>query len=90
MDDFARSFHQADAVYLMDIYAASEPPIAGVSSEALVQRLQDFGHRGAQYCGSMEAAVTAAVAAAAPGDVIVTMGAGSVWQAGEKILERLQ
>ena len=90
MDDFARSFHQADAVYLMDIYAASEPPIAGVSSEALVQRLQDFGHRGAQYCGSMEEAVAAAVAAAAAGDVIVTMGAGSVWQAGEKILARLQ
>jgi len=90
MDDFARSFHQAEAVYLMDVYAASETPIAGVSSEALVQRLQDFGHRGARYCGSMEAAVTAAVAAAAPGDVIVTMGAGSVWQAGEKILARLQ
>jgi UDP-N-acetylmuramate--alanine ligase len=90
MDDFARSFHQADAVYLMDIYAASEPPIAGVSAEALVQRLQDFGHRGARYCGSMEGAVAAAVAAAAAGDVIVTMGAGSVWQAGEKILARLQ
>lgn len=90
MDEFARSFHQADAVYLMDIYAASEPPIAGVTSEALASRLQDFGHRGAQYCGSMEAAMEAAVAAARPGDVIVTLGAGSVWQAGDKILARLQ
>ncbi|MFN9892460.1 MAG: UDP-N-acetylmuramate--L-alanine ligase [Acidobacteriota bacterium] len=90
LDEFARSFHQADAVYLMDIYAASEPPIAGVSSEVLVERLQDFGHRGARYCGSMEAAVAAVAAAAAPGDVIVTMGAGSVWQAGEKILARLR
>ena len=90
MDEFARSFHQADAVYLMDIYAASEPPIAGVTSAALAGRLQDFGHRGAQYCGSMEAAVEAAVAAAQPGDVIVTLGAGSVWQAGDKILARLQ
>jgi UDP-N-acetylmuramate--alanine ligase len=90
LDEFARSFHQADAVYLMDIYAASEPPIAGVSSEVLVERLQDFGHRGARYCGSMESAVAAVVEAAAPGDVIVTMGAGSVWQAGEKILARLR
>jgi UDP-N-acetylmuramate--alanine ligase len=90
MDEFARSFHQADAVYLMDIYAASEPPIAGVTSEALAGRLQDFGHRGAQYCGTMEAAIDAALAAAQPGDVIVTLGAGSVWQAGDKLLARLQ
>ncbi len=90
MDDFARSFHQAEAVYLLDIYAASEAPIAGVTAEALVSRLQDFGHRGAQYCGTMEAAVEAAAAAAQPGDLILTLGAGSVWQAGDKLLSRLK
>jgi UDP-N-acetylmuramate--alanine ligase len=90
MDEFARSFHQAEAVYLMDIYAASEAPIAGVDSAALVRRLEDFGHRGAMYCGTMEAAIDAVLAAAQPGDLILTLGAGSVWQAGDRILKRLQ
>src|SRR6202043_2776404 len=47
MDDFARSFHQADTVHVLDIYAASEEPIEGVSAEALVARLRAFGHRSA-------------------------------------------
>ncbi len=55
MDDFARAFSQADTVHLIDIYAASELPIEGVSSQVLTDRLQTFGHRGAVYAGSMEA-----------------------------------
>ena len=90
MDDFARSFHQAEAVYLLDIYAASEAPIAGVTAAVLVRRLQDFGHRGASYCGTIEAAIEAVLAAAQPGDLIITLGAGSVWQVGDKLLSRLK
>jgi len=46
MDEFARAFHQADTVFVMDIYAASEQPIEGVSAESLVERIRQFGHRG--------------------------------------------
>jgi UDP-N-acetylmuramate--alanine ligase len=90
MDEFARSFHQADSVFLMDIYAASEPPIDGVSSQALTERLRGFGHRGAHYAGSMEEAIRLAAAAARPGDAVITLGAGSVSQAGDKVLEKLR
>jgi UDP-N-acetylmuramate--alanine ligase len=91
MDDFARAFHQADSVHVMDIYAASEPPIEGVTAEALAERIRAFGHRGAHYVGTMDRGVESVVAAAAgPGDAILTLGAGSVAQAGEKILERLR
>src|SRR6266481_1969103 len=76
MDDFARSFHQADTVQVTDIYAASEAPIAGVTSDVLVERLRAFGHRGASYTGAIEDGVRSVVAAAAPGDAIVTLGAG--------------
>ena len=89
LDDFARAFHQADTVQVTDIYAASEAPIAGVTSEALVERLRAFGHRGASYAGAMEQGVQSVIAAAAPGDVIVTLGAGSVTQAADEILMRL-
>ena len=90
MDDFARSFHQADSVHVTDIYAASEAPIAGVTSQALVEKLQAFGHRGASYAGSVEQGIAAVIAAAGPGDAIVTLGAGSVSQAAGEILTRLR
>jgi len=90
MDDFARAFHQADSVHLMDIYAASETPIADVTAEALAERIRAFGHRGAHYVGSMERGVESVVAAAGPNDAIVTLGAGNVYQAAEKILDELR
>jgi UDP-N-acetylmuramate--alanine ligase len=90
MDDFARAFNQADSLFVMDIYGASEKPIEGVSAEALVDRIRQFGHRGAAYVGSLDRGVEALLAAAAEGDAVLTLGAGSVWQAGEKVLARLR
>jgi UDP-N-acetylmuramate--alanine ligase len=90
MDEFARSFHQADSVFVMDIYAASEKPIEGVTAEALVERIRQFGHRGVEYVGSMDRGVDAVVAVAREGDVVLTLGAGSVSQAGDRILARLK
>jgi UDP-N-acetylmuramate--alanine ligase len=90
MDDFARAFHQADTVHVIDIYAASEPPLEGVSSQVLVERLQTSGHRGALYAGNMEAGIESVLEAAESGDAIVTLGAGNVSQAGSVIVERLR
>ena len=90
MDDFARAFHQADTVHVTDIYAASEQPIEGVSGQALVEKLRAIGHRGAHFVGAMEQGIASVVAAAKHGDAIVTLGAGSVSQAGEAILEQLR
>ncbi len=89
MDDFARSFNQADVVYLLDIYAASEKPIEGVTAQTLAARMSAFGHRHVQYVGSIEEAVKAAGAEAREGDCVITLGAGNVWQAGEKILQQI-
>jgi len=90
MDEFARAFHQADSLFVLDIYAASEKPIEGVTAEAMVERIRQFGHRGAEYVGTMDRGVEALMAAAGPGDTVLTLGAGNVWQAGEKLLERLR
>jgi UDP-N-acetylmuramate--alanine ligase len=89
-DEFARAFNQADSVFLLDIYAASEKPIAGVTAESLAERIRQFGHRGVEYVGTMDRGVEALLAAARPGDLVLTLGAGSVWQAGERVLERLR
>jgi UDP-N-acetylmuramate--alanine ligase len=90
LDEFARAFHQADTVHVMDIYPASEAPIPGVTAEVLVAKIQAFGHRAAKYVGSMDAGVRSVVNAAASGDAIVTLGAGSVSQAGDRILTALE
>ena len=90
MDDFARSFHQADSLFIMDIYAASEKPIEGVTAETLVERIRQFGHRGVEFVGSLDNGVDAMVRASADGDLALTLGAGSVTQAGDRILARLR
>jgi len=90
MDEFARSFLQADSVFVMDIYAASEKPIEGVTAQTLADRIRQFGHRGVEYVGSLDRGVDALLEAASDGDLVLTLGAGNVWQAGEKVLERLR
>jgi UDP-N-acetylmuramate--alanine ligase len=90
MDEFARSFMQADHLYVLDIYAASEKPIEGVTAEALVERIRQFGHRGVEYAGTIGQAVAAALKAVEPGDAVLTLGAGNVWQAGDQILAALR
>ncbi len=90
LDEFGTAFHQADNVYLLDIYSASEPALEGVSSNALLDKIRSFGHRSASYVGTIDEGVAALVNAAQPGDLIVTLGAGSVSQAADKILDQLR
>jgi UDP-N-acetylmuramate--alanine ligase len=68
----------------LDIYAAGEQPIPGVHATTLVERI-----RGASYFASTEAALDAIEAQVEEGDVVITLGAGNVWQAGDRLLARL-
>jgi UDP-N-acetylmuramate--alanine ligase len=85
-DDFCRAFHQADVLLLTDIYAASEEPLPGVTAEALAQAIAERGHRHAVYAGDLRAAGARLAEEAREGDVVLTLGAGSVWTAGEELL----
>lgn len=90
MDEFAMSFHQADSVHVLEIYAASEEPIEGVTGQALADRIHEFGHRGVEYSGTIQQAVDNVLAGVWEGDVVMTLGAGNVGQAGDRLLERLR
>jgi len=90
MDEFATAFADADSLTVMDIYPANEQPIEGITGEALVRRICEKGNRQAGYACSFEDAVAAAAANAAEGDMILTLGAGSVSQIGPMLLEKLQ
>jgi UDP-N-acetylmuramate--alanine ligase len=90
IDEFGTAFHQADDLYLLDIYAASEQSIEGVSTQALLEKIRSYGHRSAHYVSNMEEGVAEIARAARPGDLIITMGAGNISQAADKILEKLR
>jgi UDP-N-acetylmuramate--alanine ligase len=89
MDDFARAFYGADVLFVADIYAASEDPIEGVTARALVEEIERFGHRHVEYAGPLAGAAAKLRDAVQPGDLVLTLGAGNVWQAGEELLRIL-
>jgi UDP-N-acetylmuramate--alanine ligase len=89
MEEFASAFADADSLTVLDIYAASEKPIEGISGEALANRIREQSGKPVQYANSFAEAVNAA-AAAQEGDMILTLGAGSVSQLGPMILDKLQ
>jgi UDP-N-acetylmuramate--alanine ligase len=90
MDEFARAFNNADVLLVTDIYAASEDPIAGVTAETLTEAIKSYGHKNATYVGALDTAVKALLSEAHPGDMVLTLGAGNVYQAGEQLLELLK
>ena len=89
MNEFADAFHDADTLFVLDIYAASEKAIEGVTAEALAKQIHDAGSQDARYVRSFSEAAEAVAAAAAPGDMILTLGAGNVSQIGPMVLEKL-
>ncbi|HEY6292569.1 MAG TPA: UDP-N-acetylmuramate--L-alanine ligase [Terriglobia bacterium] len=89
MDDFARCFEGAERVYVLDIYPASEPPIEGVTSERLVARMHELGFDRAEYAPAEGRLRASLVGRLRPGDMVLTIGAGSVWKVGEALVEEL-
>jgi UDP-N-acetylmuramate--alanine ligase len=88
-DDFTTAFNDADVLILTDVYAASEEPIPGVSGAALAEGVRACGHKDVTHVPR------AGLAAAArervrPGDVVLTLGAGDVTQAGPELLALLE
>jgi UDP-N-acetylmuramate--alanine ligase len=90
MEDFTNAFADADTLCVLDIYPASEKPIEGITSQALVSRLSGAGKRGVTYASSFSDAIASIAEQAQPGDMVLTLGAGSVSQLGGMILEKLE
>src|SRR5712675_345504 len=80
-DDFCSAFNQADMVVLMDIYAAGEPPIPGITGQALADAIREAGHKSVVFHSSMQKGIEELLRVARPGDAILTIGAGNVSRA---------
>ena len=86
MGELDSCFADADQLYLMDIYPAGEPPIPGVTSEALARRISR--RREVTYLGSRRELLDSLREETQPGDLLLTLGAGDVWEIGEAFLEQ--
>ncbi|MGC2614399.1 MAG: cyanophycin synthetase, partial [Terracidiphilus sp.] len=87
LDEFGGAFTDADSVFVLPIYAASEEPLPGITAELLTSKITSPV---AQYAPDSVAAIDAVAATAREGDLIMTLGAGSVSQLGPQILAALQ
>jgi len=85
-DDFTKAFNQADILVLTDIYAASENPIPGVTSEALAAAIREAGHKNVHYFRTMQEGIEFLLKNAKPGDAILTIGAGNVSRASSEFM----
>jgi UDP-N-acetylmuramate--alanine ligase len=85
-DDFCRAFNQADILVLTDIYAASEAPIPGITSEALAAAIREAGHKNVQYFRTMQEGIEFLLKNARPADAILTIGAGNVSRASSELM----
>jgi UDP-N-acetylmuramate--alanine ligase len=90
MEEFTSAFSDADTLAVLDIYAASEPPIEGITGEVLANKIREKSGKPVQYANSFSAAADAASSSAQDGDMILTLGAGSVSQLGPMILDGLK
>ncbi len=88
-EEFLTAFHDADLLYIMDIYPASEQPIEGVTGEALCEGIRLRGHKTVRFLGDRGAVAEEVCRDLDPGDILITLGAGDVTKLGPEILTRL-
>lgn len=90
MDQFSRCFYHSDVLVLTEIYAASEKPLPGVSGSRLLQQIAAHGHHDLHFCETIDDMVDLLASMVETGDVVITLGAGNIWQTGEILLHRLE
>jgi UDP-N-acetylmuramate--alanine ligase len=86
---FADCFDGAEAVFVTDIYPAGEKPIPGVSAQTIIDPVKARGSVDIRHTPDFDAMTDEVAAAVRPGDLVLTMGAGDIYRAGELLLEKL-
>ncbi|REK75921.1 UDP-N-acetylmuramate--L-alanine ligase [Paenibacillus paeoniae] len=89
-EQFSRSFSEADEVIITDIYSpAGEKQIEGVNSVKLVELIRKNSHATAEYIATKEEVLSVLKERVAPGDLVITMGAGDIWKAADALAKHL-
>jgi UDP-N-acetylmuramate--alanine ligase len=89
-DDFVTAFNDADVLVLTDIYSAGEAKIPNVEAARLADALRAHGHRDVRFASNLDDVVDELAATAREGDLVLTLGAGSISQVGGRLLAKLR
>jgi UDP-N-acetylmuramate--alanine ligase len=86
-EEFCRAFHQADVLLVTEVYAAGEDPIGDVSGRSLAEGIERHGHRHVRYVPDLDDALSALKEEMLEGDLVMTLGAGSVTGLSDRLAE---
>ncbi|MBW2269039.1 MAG: UDP-N-acetylmuramate--L-alanine ligase [Deltaproteobacteria bacterium] len=89
-DDFTAAFNDADVLLVTEIYAAGEPKLPGIETANLVEAIEAHGHRDVHFVRDLEELPERVARIARPGDLVMTLGAGSISATGQRILAALE
>ena len=87
--EFLTAFNDADVLILTDIYPAGEDRIEGVEASALFEGIREYGHKNVTYLAEKKEIVDHLLRVIAPGDLVISLGAGDIWQVAEELVDRL-
>ncbi len=90
LKSFCTAFNDADHVILLDIYAAGEAPIDGVHSRIIAEGAREMGHKNFEYMENRNEVVPYLLRVLSPGDVVMTLGAGNVWELDHQLIASLK
>lgn len=86
-EEFLTCFYDADILVVTDIYPAGENPIEGVDARRLSEEIARHGQRNVRHVPQLAEVAPALAGVVRPGDMVITLGAGSIWKAGEELLQ---
>ena len=88
--EFVTAFYDADVLVLTDVYAAGEQPIAGATAERLAAEILRHGQKDVTWIGNRELIPEHLSGVVREGDIVITLGAGNIWQQGEALVKLIQ
>jgi UDP-N-acetylmuramate--alanine ligase len=87
---FGEAFTDADIVIVSELYSAGEQPIEGVSAKKIISAIERHDGREVIFLPTIREIVDFLVRTVRPGDMVITMGAGDIWNAGVELVNRLK
>jgi UDP-N-acetylmuramate--alanine ligase len=88
--EFVTAFYDADVLILTDVYAAGEKPIEGATAERLSREILRHGQKDVTWIANREQIPEHLAGIVREGDMVITLGAGNIWQQGEALLSILE
>jgi UDP-N-acetylmuramate--alanine ligase len=87
--EFLTAFYDADALVLTAIYPAGEDRIEGVEAKALFEGIREYGHKDVTLLENKKEIVDHLLRTLRPGDLVITLGAGDIWQVSDELMKKL-